>query len=296
MSEIRSRVAGFVGVGSIGRPMAERICQAGYQLVVYDKDEKARENLRGQAVIAASPKEVADVADIVFSCLPSADAHRAAVMGKGGLIEGSRMKLYVHTGTSGAPVIDELAQALSRKGIGCLDAPVTGGVPRARQGDLTVIASGDLESLELARPYLECFASKVVHVSARAGDAQRMKLINNFLSAANLAMACEALVLSDMAGFDPAVTLEVINSGSGQNSATLTKLPDYVVPRAFNRGGAMGLMFKDLQEVGDEAERLGVPTPLGDAVRACFSRALAHGAPTDDVTSIIRHMEAAVRS
>src|SRR5690606_32734249 len=144
-----------------------------------------------------------------------------------------------------------------------------------------------------ARQYLEPFASKVVKVGSRVGDAQRVKLINNYLSAANLAIACEAIVLARKAELDLDVVLEVINHGSGQNSATLHKLPQYVVPRQFNRGGALGLMYKDLQEAAAEAQRQMVPMPLGDAVLSTFERALAEGSPTDDVTSIVKHMERA---
>lgn len=286
-------LVGFIGVGSIGRPMAERLIDAGFKLAVYDVNVAAMNYFSDRALCATSPKHLGDLASVVLSCLPTLDATREAILGSDGLIHGEKLSLHIHTGTVGAPLIQELGSQLNSRSVEVVDAPITGGVPRARAGQLTAIVSGPDQAVTRARQYLEPFASKVVKVGSRVGDAQRVKLINNYLSAANLAIACEAIVLARKAELDLDVVLEVINHGSGQNSATLHKLPQYVVPRQFNRGGALGLMYKDLQEAAAEAQRQMVPMPLGDAVLSTFERALAEGAPTDDVTSIVKHMERA---
>lgn len=283
------RTVGFVGLGAIGAPMADCLVGTGVDVVVYDISAAATEAFDGRARLAMSPREVADRASVVFACLPDGPVTRAVFAGTDGLVGGEAMTTFVHTGTSGPDLLDELAGAAGDVMI--VDSPVTGGVPRARKGDLTAIVAGAPAAVGAVRPLLRSFASKVVVVSERAGDAQRVKLVNNFLSAANLATACEALVVARKVGLDPQIVLDVVNSGSGQNSATLTKLPDYVVPRNFSRGGQIGLMVKDLKEAARLASAAGVPTPLGDAVRACFERALAMGQPTDDVTSLVLSME-----
>ena len=294
MAKVLERVTlGFIGVGSIGRPMADRLLESGHSLAVYDINPEALAYFDGRAICAGSPRAVADMAEVVLSCLPSLDANRQAIIGKGGIVEGERIRLYVHTGTTGVPLLHELISPLAERDIAVVDAPITGGVPRAKEGKLTAIVSGDDAHIAWARPYLEAFANKVVKVGDDVGAAQQVKLINNFLSAANLALACEALVVARKAGLDLDAVLDVINNGSGQNNATLAKLPQFVVPRQFNRGGSIGLMMKDLHEAAHEAQRLGVPTPLGDAVRSSFQRALEAGVPDDDVTSIVRHMERA---
>lgn len=281
-------VIGFVGTGSIGAPMADRIVAAGHDVVVFDAAPAALDRFAGRATVAVSAREVAERADIVLGCLPDAAA-TVAVFDE--LRAGGRMRVFVHTGTSGAEVFDVLGERAGT--VALVDAPVTGGVPRARAGDLTAMVAGAAQTVSSVERVLGCFASRIVRVGERPGDAQRVKLINNFLSAANLAVACEAIVLAQAAGLDPRTVLDVVNSGSGQNSATLTKLPDHVLPRRFDRGGRLALMLKDLDEAAKLAGATGVPIPLGDAVRACFERAVAAGSPGDDVTTIVRHMEAA---
>lgn len=282
-------VLGFVGVGAMGRPMVEHLVASGRPVVVHDRSEEAVTGLA--ATIARTPTEVAARADVVLTCLPDAAILRDVVTGPDGLLRGDRMAVLVHTGTSGAEVVDELVGLLGD--VALVDAPITGGVPRARQGTLTSIVAGADAHVERVRPYLEAFSSKVVQVSTRPGDGQRMKLVNNVLSAGNLALACEALVLGQKLGLDPHAIVEVVNSGSGQNSATLTKIPENVLPRNFKRGGAIPMLLKDLREAEAEARAHGVPTPLGDAVREVFARAVAEGSPTDDSTSVILHMERA---
>lgn len=282
-----------MGVGAIGAPMADCLIGAGFDVVIYDVSPAARERFAGRAVVASSPREVSDRAPVVLACLPDGPITRAVFAGSDGLAGGAAMTTFVHTGTSGPELFAELADEDS--GVAFIDSPVTGGVPRARKGDLTAIVAGPAQAVADVDPVLRGFASKVVVVSERPGDAQRMKLVNNLLSAANLALACEALVLARKLGLDPHTMLEVVNSGSGQNSATLAKLPDYVVPRNFSRGGQLGLMRKDLAAAAKLAADAGVPIPLNDAVRDVFERAIAEGSATDDVTSIVLHMERAAQ-
>jgi 3-hydroxyisobutyrate dehydrogenase-like beta-hydroxyacid dehydrogenase len=288
MTETRATIA-IIGLGAIGRPMAERIAGAGLPLVVCDVRDEAVAGLPEMVMRAASPEDAANRADIVLACLPSIDSHRKALLASGGAIHGSRARIYIHTGTTGSALVHELATAFGERGIATLDAPMTGGVPRARAGTLTVMASGPRAAFAAAEPFLKAYASAIVYLGERLGAAQVMKLINNMLSAANLAIASEAMVLGAKAGLDPEQMIAVINAGTGQNSATLTKIPDHVLTRGFDYGGAMYITDKDLSAFAEEAAALEMPIPLGDAVRRLYRDATQ--AKTDDITTVVRYFE-----
>ncbi len=289
---------GILGLGAIGRPMAERIAAAGLPIVVFDPRAAAVAGLPAAVGIAASAADAAGRADIILACLPSIDSHRQALLGPdgaitGGAISGGRFKTYIHTGTTGSALVLELAAAMAERGIETLDAPMTGGVPRARAGSLTVMASGPQSAFNTAEPFLRAYATTIVYLGTKLGMAQVMKLLNNMLSAANLAIAAEAMVLGAKAGLDPEQMLAVINAGTGQNSATLTKIPDHVLTRGFDYGGGMYITDKDLGAFAEEAAALGIATPLGAAVRGIYQVAMAEGAKSDDITTIFRHFERA---
>lgn len=281
----------IVGLGAIGRPMAERIAAAGLPLIVCDVRAAALAGLPPAVGIAATPKEAAELADIVLACLPSIESHRRALLAADGAIHGGRIKTYIHTGTTGSALVHELAAAFAARGVATLDAPMTGGVPRARAGTLTVMASGPGAAFRTAEPFLKAYASTIVHLGEQLGAAQVMKLINNMLSAANLAIAAEAMVLGAKAGLDPEQMIAVLNAGTGQNSATLTKIPDHVLTRGFDYGGGMYITDKDLSAFAEEAAASGIATPLGDAVRRVYREAMDAGSKSDDITAIVRHFE-----
>lgn len=284
-------VVGFLGLGAIGAPMAERLVQGGVSVVVYNRTAVKAVPFRGRAEIAESPAQVADQADFIFACVTSADSYRDVILGPSGIVRGTRLKTYVHVGTNEVSLLEELAEALASRGIATLDAPMTGGVSRARDGTLTVMASGPRNVFDRTEPLLKQYANKIVYLSDRVGAAQVMKFVNNVLSASNLALACEAMVLGRKAGLDPDAMLEVLNNGSGQNSATLSKIPAQVLTRKFNHGGGIGLMIKDLEAFRGEAKSNGVPVPLAEAVIASFRAAAAEEGDKEDLTKIILPME-----
>jgi 3-hydroxyisobutyrate dehydrogenase-like beta-hydroxyacid dehydrogenase len=284
-------VVGFLGLGAIGSPMAERLVQGGVKVVVYNRTAEKTARFKDRAEIAATPAEAADKADFVFACLTTADSYRDVVLGPCGVIRGSRVKTYVHVGTNEVAVLEELAAALNGRGIATLDAPMTGGVTRAVTGTLTVMASGPRDVFERTEPLLKNYATKIVYLSRRVGAAQVMKFVNNVLSASNLALACEAMVLGRKSGLDPAAMLEVLNNGSGQNSATLTKIPAQVLTRKFAHGGGLGLMIKDLEAFSGEAKLQGVSIPLAEGVIAAMRTAAAEEGDKADLTRVILPME-----
>lgn len=286
-------IIGFLGVGLIGKPIAEHIAKS-WPLVVCDADPAALKGFAPHVSSVRSAVELADRADIVFACLPSLEAHRRALLDpKTGVIAGRRLRGFVQVGTTGPEFARELAGAFMKRGVAMVDAPVSGGVPRAKAATLTVIASGEEALYRECEPMLRSFAKDVVYLGGEPGSAQTMKLINNLLSATNLAIACEALVLGAKAGLDPRRMIEVLNTGTGQNSATLTKVPDHVLPRSFDYGGRMELVCKDLKELVAESKHFAVPMPIATLVEETYRRAVEASSKDDDMTTIIRHIEKA---
>ena len=282
---------GFIGLGAMGLPMATRLVERNHAVTVLDLNERATAPLAARgATVARTPTEVAQNAEIVFTCLPTLDSVRAVALGADGVIHG-KAKIYVNLSTIGSPLSREIATALAARGIATLDAPITGGAPKARDGTLTVMVAGERAAFDQVETVFGAFANNVVYLGAAPGIAQTMKLINNIMSAANLAIAAEAMVMGAKAGLDPEAMLKVLNTGSGQNSATLTKIPNHVLSRTFDYGGALYIIQKDLEAWRQEAEALAVPSWVGSAVRQLYMHTLAAGSPKDDMTTVVRLIE-----
>ena len=282
---------GFIGLGAMGLPMATRLVERNHAVTVLDLNEAATAALAARgAAVARTPAEVAQDAEIVFTCLPTLDSVRAVALGADGVIHG-KAPIYVNLSTIGSPLSREIATALAARGIATLDAPITGGAPKARDGTLTVMVAGERAAFDQVETVFGAFANNVVYLGAQPGIAQTMKLINNIMSAANLAIAAEAMVMGAKAGLDPEAMLKVLNTGSGQNSATLTKIPNHVLTRTFDYGGALYIIQKDLEAWRQEAEALGVPSWVGSAVRQLYLHTLAAGSPKDDMTTVVRLIE-----
>jgi len=286
-----SEFLGFVGTGKMGGPMANRLLDAGHSLTVYDIREKAMAPLiaRG-AVAASSSRGVADSAEIVFFSLPEPEDVRGEAIGENGVLAGERARILVDLSTTGRPTTLIVAEALAQKGIAMVDAPVSGGVAGATKGTLAVMASGDPAALARVSPLLGIFG-RLFLIGERPGMAQVMKLANNLLSAASLAIASEAVVMGAKAGLDPRLMIEVINAGTGRNSATETKFPQSILTRRFGYGFATGLMHKDVRLCLEEARSLGTPMAVGEAVRAIWQAAEGELGADSDYTEIFRYLE-----
>jgi 3-hydroxyisobutyrate dehydrogenase-like beta-hydroxyacid dehydrogenase len=280
---------GFVGLGRMGGPMSRRLIEAGHTLSVFDVSAEAVGALQNAgATAAASAQEVGDRADIVFVSLPTPDVVQAVVLD--GVGRGSRAKIIVDLSTSGPGVAGRVSRGLQERGVAWIDAPVSGGVAGAKAGTLAVMASGPRTSFEPVQPLLKNFG-KVFYVGEKAGLAQVAKLANNLLAAAALVVSSEAMVMGVKAGLDPKILLDIINAGSGRNSATQDKFPRAILPRTFDFGFATGLSYKDVRLCIDEAEALGVPMVVGAAVRQMLAVTNAKFGPTSDFTSITRVVE-----
>ncbi len=282
---------GFAGVGRMGGPMAGRLLDAGHKLVVYDLSEAALAPLLARgAMRAKTARELASMVETCFVSLPTPDIVRLVALGADGLVQGERLKTYVDLSTTGPRVAAEVAAGLAAKGIAAVDSPVSGGIAGARNGTLAVMAACPAALVARLEPVLKTFG-RVFHVGEKPGLGQTMKLCNNLVSAAAMAISCEAVVMGAKVGLDPKTMVDVINASSGRNAATQDKFPRSILPRSFDFGFATGLMHKDVKLCLEEARALAVPMTVGEAVDAIWRRANEELGPASDFTAIMRVIE-----
>jgi 3-hydroxyisobutyrate dehydrogenase-like beta-hydroxyacid dehydrogenase len=281
----------FIGTGAMGRPMAARLLGAGLPLTVNNRTRARAEPLIADgAKWAESAAEAANAADVVLTCVTSNEETDRVLFGKDGVASSKRVKCVVDFSTSGPQTAAKFGKALQDKGIAFVDAPVTGGTPRAASGTLTVIVSGDEKAIAIARPALEKVGSNIFVAGPQPGQAQMVKLINNMLNYLAMAATSEAMVLGVKAGLDPQLVLDVLNTGTGKNSATEVKFPKVVLPRTFNYGATNTTVDKDLHLFLEEAERNGVRAPIATQLSELWHGWAADHAG-DDMSTIVKLFE-----
>ncbi len=284
---------GFIGLGKMGFPMARRLVAAGHRLVVCDQRKVAVDGLVALgAKSAASPKEVADQAETVLASLPSLHASLEVATGPDGVIEGKRVKRFVDLSTVGSQMAVKIHDLLAAKNIVQLDSPVSGGVGGAEKGTLAVMVSGPAADFAAIKSALDVIG-KVFFIGEKPGSAQTMKLANNFLSATAMVATSEAVVMGVKAGLDPNVMIDVINAGSGMNTASRDKFPRSVLPRSFDFGFATGLMVKDVRLCLDEMKSLGLSMEVAEAVGRLWEVVIRDMGAESDFTSAIKPIEKA---
>lgn len=284
---------GMIGLGAMGLPITQRLIEQGFKVIGFDTSPTPFEILPKDAVkVATSARDVAEKAEFVMGCLPSNAIFRAAILDRDGAREGALMKYYIHLGTSGVDFVESLSETLAPD-VSLIDAPIIGGARRARNGTLTIAASGHPEDVAACRTILDAMSSNLFVVSNRPGAAQVMKLVNNILSSTNLAVACEALLVGGKAGLNPHTMLEVINSGTGQSNATSVKVPQNLITGRFDYGGALRIILKDSGEFIEQAERLNVPVEMARKAREAYLATAAMLGEDADMTEVIRPLEIA---
>ncbi|KUI04260.1 oxidoreductase [Mycolicibacterium acapulense] len=281
---------GFVGLGNMGFPMADRLRAAGHRVVVCD----ARPAVVDRAVDAgaeraASAREVADRAPTILASLPSPQASEsvAAEVACGTVVE-----RFVDLSTVGSQAAQRNSALLAERGIAALDSPVSGGVHGAEAGTLAIMVSGPRAHYQRCAPLFETLG-RPTFVGEKPGAAQTMKLVNNVIAATTLAVTAEAMVAGVKAGLDARVMIDVLNAGSGGTHASRDKFPRAVLPRTFDYGFATGLMVKDVRLYLDEARALGLPTELADAVGQVWEATMASEGAESDFTAVVKPIEAA---
>jgi len=291
MADASSARLGYIGLGKMGAPMARRLIEAGHSLTVYDIDESVvRRFVALGAKPAGSPSEVADAAGIVFTCLPSIESIHEVVLGSNGLVAGKAIEIVVDCSTTGPDFASELHGALAQRKVTLLDAPITGGVLRASEGRLAVIASGERASFDRVRPLLD-HLGRVFYMGPQPGQAQMMKLVNNLLSQIATAATYEAFVLGVKAGLDPDAMVEVINEGTGRNNCTAFKMPKSVLPRSFDYGSNMEITYKDISLCMKQADKLGVTMLIGNVARQLWGYGVNRGGAKRDSSTLITYLE-----
>ena len=262
-----------------------------FRSTVFDtSDAVVRPFVERGATAVQSPAAVASACEIVITCLPTPAVVHKVALGPAGVIEGSRVKIFIDMSTTGATYAKKIAEGLRAKGIKSVDAPISGGLVGAEKGTLAVMVSGEEALLPRLKPIMEVFGTMYV-LGREPGMGQTMKLLNNLLSATAMAIASEAVVMGVKAGLDARQVCEVISAGTGRNSATADKIPRCVIPRAFNTGFSIALLNKDVRLCLEEADALGVPMVVGNAVRQLLAITQASEGPDADMTEVVRPLE-----
>jgi 3-hydroxyisobutyrate dehydrogenase-like beta-hydroxyacid dehydrogenase len=279
---------GFIGLGNMGTPMASRLAEAGYQLVVFDtRDDVIAPFISRGATRASSAADVGSQAETVLVSLPTPDIVQTVVAE---IAQGSAVKTVVDLSTTGPKVGAAIAADLKGRGITFVDSPVSGGVGGAKAGTLAVMVSCPRATYERLEPMLKN-VGKVFFIGEAPGSAQMMKLCNNLMSAAAMAISAEAITAGVKAGIDPAVMVDVINVSSGMNTATTQKFPKSILNRRFDYGFATGLMFKDVRLCLEEAEGMGLDLETAKAVRSVWQKMNDQFGPESDFTRIVEMVE-----
>jgi 3-hydroxyisobutyrate dehydrogenase len=279
----------FLGLGAIGRPMAQRVADAGFDLTVWNRSpERARDfAATTKARAAATPADAVRGAQVVVTCLSTSQNVASLLDGPDGLLAGlAKGTLFVDC-TSGDPATSQaIAARLAEKDVAYIDAPVSGGTSGAEKGILTVMVGGDAAALERARPVLQSFGKKIVHCGKiGAGDA--VKAMNNAMLAIHVWSTGECMAALSRAGVDPKIALEVVNSSSGRSNTSENLFPERVLSRAFPRTFRLALLDKDIGIAAQVAREQKTPSPILQLAAELFRMAHAElGEEADHVEAV----------
>jgi len=283
---------GFIGLGNMGYPISLNLLRSGYKLVVYDiVGEKIEKLVNEGATGAHSPKEVAELSDIVMTSLPTPEALEEVVTGQQGILEADRVELtLIMLDTIPPATARKIALMASRQGVNVLEAPVSGGPYLAREGALTIMVGGDIYVFEKCKPLLEKIGRHIYYVG-EIGTGSVVKLINNLLSLGNVALMCEAIVLGIKAGVNGRTLYEILSKSTGRSFALEYKLPNIIAKRRFDSGFAINLACKDLGIISNLAKELGYPLFTGSLIEQLYRLARAIGLGHEDHTAVVKLFE-----
>ncbi|HUX33041.1 MAG TPA: NAD(P)-dependent oxidoreductase [Gemmatimonadaceae bacterium] len=285
----------FLGLGAIGRPMAQRVADAGFDLTVWNRTaEKARAfAATATARAAATPAEAARGVEVVVICLSTSQHVESLLDGPDGLLAGLARGALLVDCTSGDPATSRrIATRLAARDVAYIDAPVSGGTSGAERGILTVMVGGDAAALDRARPVLQAFGKKIIHCGGvGAGDA--VKAMNNAMLAIHVWSTGECLTALASMGVDPRVALDVVNASSGRSNTSENLFPERVLTRAFPRTFRLALLDKDIGIAAGVARDEKVPSPILQLAAELFRMAHAElGEEADHVEAVkmIEHL------
>ena len=283
---------GFVGLGNMGWPMAH-LLDPHYTLTVHDARGDVAKSFAGEHRASATTDlaALAAASDAVITMLPNGDIVREVALGDGGLAAGLAEGSRLLDMSSSAPLgTRRLAQDLKPRGVAVVDAPVSGGVAGAQQGSLAIMVGGDPDEIARCRPVLE-HLGRVIYEMGGSGTGHAMKALNNYCSAAALSSACEALIVGDRMGLEPAKMVDVLNASSGRSAATQGKIAEEILSRDFSAGFTIALMAKDVGIAGGLAEGLEMEAPILARTRDLWRDAAELLGDRAGVTEIVKLWE-----
>ncbi|MDF1791237.1 MAG: NAD(P)-dependent oxidoreductase [Thalassobaculaceae bacterium] len=276
---------GYLGIGNMGRPMAEKLLDAGHEVWVHDIREEAMQPLLDrQARRAGSPRELAAACDTIVVSLPTLAIFRQAL---DSLLSGGVLKTLVNTCTVGGPFVDEIERTCAAAGVTVIDAPISGGPAGAAAGTLAVMVSGDAATVARLDPVFRAWGPTVVVAGDRPGAAQTMKLTNNILLAVALVATSEAMTMAEKGGIAPETMLQVLNNGTGKNFATTHVFPSNILPGTYDFGATIEILMKDVNLAIEQGEALGVPMWVCQAARLVMLHGTFQGRSGDDLSQIV---------
>jgi len=282
---------GFIGLGIMGSPMAKNLLKAGYPLTVYDiVPDKVKDVVEAGAQSALSNKDVAEKSEIVITMLPNSPEVKQAVLGDNGVLQGARPGTILIDMSSIAPLASkEIAERAKEKGVIMLDAPVSGGEPKAIEGTLAIMVGGPKETFEEVKGILSVMGASVTWVG-EIGSGNTTKLANQIIVAANIAAISEAMVLATKSGVNPEKVYQAIRGGLAGSAVLDAKMP-LILAGNFKPGFRIELHIKDLANALDTAQKLRIPVPLTSCVIEIMQALKAAGCGKDDHGGIIQFYE-----
>lgn len=284
---------GFVGLGTMGAPLATRLIHAGFRVQIYDFDNDAVRYflMETGGEVAANPRLMAEACDIVLAMMPRPADVRAAAIGREGVLHGfGAGKLFIDLSPSPPEQTAEIAKELRRVGVATVDAPALGGLAELRSGGLTLLVGGDDDAVARAEPVLQTFGSRLIRIGP-VGSAHAAKALCGQLAALCFLATAETLMVGRRAGLEPGPLLEALNASAGANYATETTIPRHVLPRGFGSGLPLDGLLSDLRQALEMARDAEMPAPLSAlAGEICATARLTLG-PGQDHTRLMRWLE-----
>jgi 2-hydroxy-3-oxopropionate reductase len=282
---------GFIGLGIMGKPMAQNLVKSGYSLIVFDCNREAMNELIAIGAKAGiSSKDVAKKCGVIITMLPNSPEVKDVMLGENGILEGAKSNTIVIDMSSIDPIIaKEIAVKLNEKGIEMLDAPVSGGEPKAKEGTLSIMVGGSNEIFEKVKDILLVMGSSAVLVGD-IGSGNFTKLANQIIVAVNIAAMSEALVFASKAGINPEKVFEAIKGGLAGSTVLNAKVP-MILDRNFEPGFRIELHIKDLMNAMDTAHKISVPLPLASQVLEMMQILKVDGKAKKDHSALVQYYE-----
>lgn len=282
---------GLIGLGIMGKPMSKNLLKAGYDLTVMDRNQSAvAEVVAAGAKSAPTAKAIAEQVDIIITMLPNSPHVKEVVLGENGILEGAKAGTVFIDMSSIAPLVSrELSAKLAEKGVEMLDAPVSGGEPKAIDGTMSVMVGGKQEVFDKCYPVMKAMAGSVVR-AGEVGAGNITKLANQVVVALNIAAVSEALVLASKAGVEPELVYQAIRGGLAGSTVLDAKAP-LMMDRKFDPGFRINLHIKDLNNALETAHEIGAPLPLTASVMEMMQALKVDDMGDADHGSLVRYYE-----